>query len=215
MNDRTRILFWDVDTQVDFMHPEGKLYVPGAEKLVFNLDRLSRAAELFGIPVVASADNHTSNDVEISDHPDFRDTFPPHCMSGTPGAERIDETRQDWTLVVGPLSLERSDIESRLAESRPRVLIQKKELDVFTNPNTETVLDLLAPERVVLYGVSTDFCNRYAVEGLLERGVALTVVTDAIEAIDPGQAKTLIADWQNRGVTLRTTAEVLAELSET
>src|SRR2546423_1349478 len=31
-------VLWDVDTQVDFMLPEGKLYVPGAEQLVAALD---------------------------------------------------------------------------------------------------------------------------------------------------------------------------------
>lgn len=33
----SRLLFWDVDTQFDFMHPAGKLYVPGAETIIENL----------------------------------------------------------------------------------------------------------------------------------------------------------------------------------
>ena len=39
-----RVIFWDVDTQVDFMLPGGKLYVPGAEKLLPNLKLLTDAA---------------------------------------------------------------------------------------------------------------------------------------------------------------------------
>jgi nicotinamidase-related amidase len=31
------LLFWDVDTQFDFMHPADKLYVPGAETIISNL----------------------------------------------------------------------------------------------------------------------------------------------------------------------------------
>jgi nicotinamidase-related amidase len=31
------LLFWDVDTQFDFIHPVGKLYVPGAETIISNL----------------------------------------------------------------------------------------------------------------------------------------------------------------------------------
>src|SRR5450759_1232450 len=31
------LLFWDVDTQFDFLHPAGKLYVPGAETIISNL----------------------------------------------------------------------------------------------------------------------------------------------------------------------------------
>ena len=208
-----RILFWDVDTQFDFMHPEGSLYVPGAERLLENLGRLSQAADRHRIPLVASADNHSSDDAEISDQPDFSLTFPPHCMSGSSGAERVEETRQEWTLVLGAERLERPEIESLLGESQPRVLIQKNELDVFSNPNTNTVLEVLAPERVIVYGVATDFCNRCAVEGLLDREIKVTVVTDAIEAIDRQQAEALLADWHERGVLLRTTDELLSELT--
>ena len=36
-----RVLFWDVDTQYDFMRADGKLYVPDAERLIPNLKRLT------------------------------------------------------------------------------------------------------------------------------------------------------------------------------
>ena len=48
----------DVDTQVDFVEPEGALYVPSAEKLKPNFAKLVRAARDAGVPVVASADAH-------------------------------------------------------------------------------------------------------------------------------------------------------------
>ena len=38
------VVFWEVDTQADFMLPGGKLYVPGAEKLLPNIRRLTDAA---------------------------------------------------------------------------------------------------------------------------------------------------------------------------
>ena len=37
---KNRIVLWEVDTQQDFMLPGGKLYVPGAEKIIPNIDRL-------------------------------------------------------------------------------------------------------------------------------------------------------------------------------
>src|ERR1700722_3500717 len=37
-------VFWEVDVQADFMLPGGKLYVPGAEKLLPNIRRLTDAA---------------------------------------------------------------------------------------------------------------------------------------------------------------------------
>ena len=67
----TRVL-WDVDTQRDFMLPEGKLYVPGAEDTASAMARLVAAAREAGLVHVASADDHELTDPEISDDPDLR-----------------------------------------------------------------------------------------------------------------------------------------------
>ena len=61
-----RVVLWDVDTQVDFMLPTGKLYVPGAEETVPAMSRVVAAAREAGIVHVASADDHELNDPEIS-----------------------------------------------------------------------------------------------------------------------------------------------------
>src|SRR5439155_1053023 len=97
-----KIVLWDVDTQRDFMLPEGKLYVPGAEETAPAMARLVGAVREAGVVHVASADDHELTDPEISDEPDFQNTYPPHCLRGTPGAEKIDETKQSDPL---PLSL--------------------------------------------------------------------------------------------------------------
>ena len=80
------MILWDVDTQVDFMLPEGKLYVPGAEETIPAMERLVAAARAAGVVHVASADDHELTDPELSDAPDFLDTYPPHCLRGTSGA---------------------------------------------------------------------------------------------------------------------------------
>ncbi len=59
-------VFWDVDTQGDFMHPDGALYVPGAEEIIPNLGRLTRHAHARGIRIVASADDHVRDHSELS-----------------------------------------------------------------------------------------------------------------------------------------------------
>src|SRR2546425_8358640 len=88
------MILWDVDTQNDFMLPDGKLYVPGAEQTASTMRRLVEAARGAGIVHVASADDHELTDPEISDEPDFRNTYPPHCLRGTRGAQKIAETEQ-------------------------------------------------------------------------------------------------------------------------
>src|SRR5919204_1118398 len=96
-------IVWDVDTQVDFMLPDGKLYVPGAEETAPAMARLVAAAREARIVHVASADDHELTDPEISDSPDFANTYPPHCLRGTRGAEKIIETKQRDPLPLGLL----------------------------------------------------------------------------------------------------------------
>ena len=203
-------VFWDVDTQVDFMLPAGRLYVPGAETIAGNLARLADYAHTSGIRIVASSDNHDPDDEELSDAPDYRDTFPPHCLRGTPGQARIPETALADPLVVEPED-DPSDILARLSNHPGDILFHKHYFDVFTNPSVAPVVEALSVSEVVLYGVALDVCNRYAVEGLLSRfpRIAVTVAVDAVRALDEDDRDTLLGDWSARGVTLVTTSDVV------
>ena len=51
-------IFYDVDTQNDFMNSSGALYVPGAEEIKENLRELAGYAVNKGMPVIASVDRH-------------------------------------------------------------------------------------------------------------------------------------------------------------
>ncbi|MEM7048472.1 MAG: cysteine hydrolase family protein [Acidobacteriota bacterium] len=207
-------LFWDIDTQVDFIHPDGKLYVPTAETLTENLERLTTTALAEGVPIFASADDHELADDEISEQPDFQDTFPPHCMRGTAGAARIAETTVAGARALGPSAIPAEEI-AALLDDRPAVIFLKKTFDVFSNPNTEKLLDALDPARVVVYGVALDICNRYAVEGLLARNRRVTLITDATAAIDSHRGENLLRSWSDRGVELMTCDDFLAENFQT
>lgn len=210
----TPILFWDVDTQIDFMRPDGKLYVPEAEQIESNLERLSRAADEFSIPVVASADDHTEGDAELSDDPDFQETYPPHCMRGSEGVKRVPQTDRSWTAEIEHQPLPDEQLREALDASPARVLIHKKRFDVFTNPNTEQLLNMLDPERIVVYGVALDVCDRYAIDGMLARGYRnITLVTDAAKPIHADQVPALLERWSEAGVEMKTTDELLSELS--
>ena len=206
----TTRVFWDVDTQVDFILPSGKLYVNGAETIVSNLAALTGFAHGNGVRIVASSDNHDPTDDELSDAPDFAETFPPHCLRGTPGQARIPETALRDVLVVEPEDLPASVLE-RLRDHAGDILFHKHYFDVFTNPNVEPVVNALGIDEVVLYGVALDVCNRHAVEGLLSRHpeIEVTVVTDAVRAIDEENRDDLLGDWQRRGVSLARTAQVV------
>ena len=199
-------VLWDVDTQVDFVHPDGKLTVPGAIDAVPAMKRLVEAARAAGIPHVASADDHELTDSELSEEPDYASTYPPHCLRGTRGAAKIAETEQD-----DPVPLALTDVPEKWFRGREFLLL-KKSFDVFTNPNAERLLDLLDPQEIVLFGVATDVCNDAAIRGMLARGRAVTFVEDASRGLDEARTAGCIAAWRQGGVRFATSAEVLGEL---
>jgi len=204
-------ILWDVDTQVDFMEPGGKLYVPGATELLPALERLVDAARAAGIVHVASADDHELTDPEISDVPDYENTYPPHCLRGTRGAEKVLETKQRDPV---PLSLVPfpSGLIGSMIEGRREILLLKKSFNVFTNPNTEALLDALDPDEIVVFGVATDVCDDAAVRGFLARGRAVRFVEDASRGLDEKRTAGCTAAWREQGVEFSTVEEVSASL---
>src|SRR3989449_2305023 len=208
-----RVIFWDVDTQYDFMRADGKLYVPEAEHIMSNLKKLTDYAHGHGIRIVASADDHVMGDPEISDTPDWKNTFPPHCMRGTPGQKKIPETTLRDPLLVEPARTDPRALTGRIRAHTGDILFHKRRFDVFTNENLVTALDVLDPEDIVLYGVATDVCDKAAVEGLLERRphTRVFVVTDAIKGIDKDASEHLLREWGDEGVRLVKTKEVVEE----
>ena len=205
-------MFWDVDTQVDFILPSGSLAVPGAEALLPNLGRLTDAARAAGIPIVHTADDHDPSDPEIAENPDFVETFPAHCLRGTAGAERLPETAA--TPGAADIPPDGAGIDAAEAAAAGEVVLRKNRFDAFSNPAAARLLEALAPERVVVYGVALEVCDRYAVEGMLrlDAGFEIVLVEDAVAALDPGKGAALIEEWRQQGVRVATTDEVLKEI---
>lgn len=199
----TRTIFWNVDTQFDFMRKEGKLYVPDAEKIEPALRRLTGLAASYGLVVVNTADSHDKNSHELSDKPDFATTFPEHCMYGTPGAEFVPATRPspEDTYV---LDWRDRTLDSKLVAAHRNIVLTKDDFDVFHkthgSPHVEAVLDILKPERVFVYGVATNVCVNFAVQGLLDRGKEVYVIADAIKGL-PGIPDPT-AKWVGRGAKM-------------
>jgi nicotinamidase/pyrazinamidase len=204
-------VLWDVDTQVDFVLPGGKLYVPGAEQAITAMAGLVAAAREAGIVHVASADDHELTDPEISDDPDFRNTYPPHCLRGTTGAEKIPETKQADPLPFGLLPIPPGLVPG-VIEGRRELLLLKKNFDVFTNPNTEALLRALEPGEVIVFGVATDVCDDAAILGFLLRGLCVRFVEDAARGLDEERVAACTAVWRDRGVEFTTADEVIRTL---
>jgi len=201
---------WEVDAQADFMVPGGKLYVPGAEKIIPNLQRLVNLARQRRTLLISSADAHNSDD------PEFRD-WPPHCLKGTPGAELIPQGLASRQLIIPN---QRDFSLPRDLGTYDQIILEKNTLDVFDNPNTEALLARLTGTSVTpsgagpdffVFGVVTEFCVRCAAAGLLRRGYRVVLVTDAIKSLDEKKGSEVLDELQSRGARLTSSDEVLAQ----
>jgi nicotinamidase/pyrazinamidase len=176
-----KTVFFDIDTQIDFVYPSGALYVPGAERILPVVAELNRRAPL----VISSMCSHSEDD------PEFK-IYPHHCVAGT-----IGQQKPAMTL------LDKGDCDRQ-------VILEKHELDLFTNPRLGPLLREIGAERCVVYGVVTEICVQLAAFGLLKTGKRVEIVTDAIKALDEAVAREMFTKFGAAGGKLITAAEVIA-----
>src|SRR3984893_14464754 len=184
------VIFWEVDPQADFMLPGGKLYVPGAERLLPNIRKLTNVAREGRVFLVSHGCFHGKDD------PEFK-TFPPHCIKGTASAELVPEALTDRGLTVP----------NDAAASLPRdlspyqqILLEKQTLDIFESRHANELLQRLDPDaEFVVFGVVTEYCVRLAAKGLLERGRRVSIAKDAIETLKPEDGQRAVAELQSLG----------------
>lgn len=199
--DTSNCLFWNIDTQIDFVYPRGKLYVEGAENLRPKWKELTQLAADRTIRVVNTADYHFPNSVELDSSPDYIKTFPEHCMFNSRGADFIKETDPedpvffDWNrkYLITPELFDRNLYRN--------FVIRKDAFDVFAgNPYACTILKHLHPDMVVVYGITTNIGVDAAVRGLVRKVKKVYVVEDAVKGF-PG--KPLPFDsWRRKKVEL-------------
>lgn len=198
-----KTIFWEVDTQADFMLPGGKLYVPGAERLLPNIQRLTDAARQDKVFLVSHGCYHPANDPEFT-------TFPPHCIQGTDGANFVPQALADKILRIpnDPAATIPTDL-----SPYQQILLEKQTLDIFESRHADTLVQRLPRDaNFIVFGVVTEYCVRFAAKGLLDRGRHVSIVQDAIETLSPDAAQNTIAELQALGATFITTADALRSL---
>jgi nicotinamidase/pyrazinamidase len=201
-----KIIFWKVDAQEDFMKPGGKLYVPGAEKLLPNIRRLTDEARQGRVFLVSHGCIHTKDDPEF-------EQFPPHCIRDTAGAKLVAEALTDKYVTIP--NDPAAELPADLTQLQ-QIVLEKETLDIFESRHAETLLQRLPRDaEFIVFGVVTEYCVRLAAKGLLERGRRVAVVSDAIETLDPAEASRTMAELKALGAETITTDEALRRLHET
>jgi nicotinamidase/pyrazinamidase len=204
-------IFYDVDTQRDFILPGGKLYVAGTERIIPALKDVTALARQYRIRIVCSVDRHFPGDPELQRN---GGKYPDHCMDGTEGQKKIDETAP-----LNPLYIENKDLmEAREVEAaiahHGEIVFEKQHFDIFVgNRHAHTIMRLLLEPYadVVIYGVFTEVCVDHAVNMLVGLGPKLHVVSDAIADIGPDAAEVL-RKWKDLGIEMLTLDELKTRL---
>jgi len=174
-----RIVFFDIDTQYDFMKPQGKLYVKDAQEIIPNLKKLTNFADKNKIVIVSSIDVHKKRD------PEFK-IFPAHCLKNSRGAAKIKETKG--------------------AKTR-QLFIDKHTFDVFSNPKTAKILSKF--KLAFVYGVALDYCVKAACLGLLNLGIKTYLIKDATKAVSSKSGCETLRLLKGKGVMFINTKDVI------
>jgi len=189
-----RSVFFDIDTQLDFVSPAGALYAPGAERIVAAVARLNRHAAAAGIGLVSTTDAHAENDPEFAQ-------WPPHCVSGTLGQRKAQATLIENPVVVP----NREGLPDTAGAAQ--IIVEKQMVDVFETRTIAPLIERLGGDRFVIYGVVTEVCVWHAARGLLRLGKPVTIVTDAVEALRPDAGERALAELHKAGAALATVGQ--------
>ena len=197
------VIFWDVDTQFDFMWPEGRLYVPGAENIIDRVSEVRKFALENGYSIIADIDWHSPDNKEISETPDFKRTFPPHCIAGEPGSERVGFLGE---LPIEYVQIEKMDtdaLQKLTCKKQFHIVIRKDSIDVFSNPNTNKLVEIINPKKVVVFGVALDFCVYYVVQGLKRfPDIELYLLKDAVKGLEVRPEQEILDEFRQIGVEI-------------
>jgi nicotinamidase/pyrazinamidase len=156
---KMKTLYLAVDMQKDFMDHDGALYVTGSEEIKSNIKKLATKMDKIATHKFYTMDWHEEDDSELSDNPDFKTTFPPHCIAGTKGA---------W-LIPQAIGEDTYPDENDFLDDRTLVFY-KNEFSVFKgNEDFLNSLNAFAYfDKIYIAGVVWEFCVTAVIEGLLK-----------------------------------------------
>lgn len=153
-----------LDVQRDFL-PGGSLGVAGGQAVIPVLNRCSDACMRHGLPIFASRDWHPPN------HCSFLargGPWPPHCVAGSPGAQ----FGPDLLLPPGTEVISKATTPDAEAYS------------AFDGTDLALMLRERGCRRVILGGLTTDYCVRASALDALREGFEVVVLQDAVRAVD-------------------------------
>jgi nicotinamidase/pyrazinamidase len=197
---KNKTVFVDIDTQFDFMNPNGALYVQDAEEIIDNIKRLFAYAKEHKIKILSSTDAHKADD------PEFK-LFPPHCVKNTPGNQKIEASTCKDNIII-------ENVEQDITESmldHEQIIVEGQTFDIFESINTDEIVKKLDAHNYLVFGVATDYCVKAAVLGFLGRDYNVSLVTDAAKAITKEGEEKALREMKDAGTVFTTTEDIIAQ----
>jgi len=158
-----------VDVQHDFC-PGGALAVPEGDQVIPVLRRLAERFDALGRPVYASRDWHPPDSTHFEVN---GGVWPVHCVQGTDGARLRGDLRLPGSAMIVTKGHRRNDegYSAIVGEVGGRGTLLED-------------LQARGIDHLVVGGLATDYCVKHSVLDALRNGIAVTVLTDAIRAVD-------------------------------
>lgn len=196
------ILLWECGGQHDLADIEGRLYVPGTTSIRPRLGYLARWAREKSVPRLLMLVTHKEGDPDLATgKPDYKTTFPPHCIAGTDGWKPIPETAPLKALEIPREPHAERPIRESLRIHKGEILLEVAGFDPWAHPTVGLILESVAPEKVAVYGLPADKAIAAVVNGLLDRGLPVILVEDAVKSFDGKAWDQIKAGWAEKGVT--------------
>ncbi|MET0448573.1 MAG: isochorismatase family protein [Aeromicrobium sp.] len=174
-----------VDVQNDFCEG-GSLAVAGGAQVAADVAELI-ASGSYGT-VVATRDHHVDPGPHFSETPDFVDSWPPHCVVGTPGEQfhpPLDPSLFEETFYKGQFSAAYSGFEGASA----------------TGVSLADWLRGRGIEQVDVCGIATDHCVRATALDAAREGLEVRVLVGLTAAVTPASLPALQTEWTDAGVS--------------
>jgi len=174
------------DIQNDFL-PGGTLAVPDADQVILPLNQAVQAFASQGLPVFATRDWHPENHCSFYQQ---GGPWPPHCVAGTFGAE------------FSSVLLLPSDVELVSKATQP----DQEAYSSFRGTDLDERLRARGVTRIIIGGLTTEYCVLNTVRDAVQRGYKVVVLMDTVRAVDvhPEDGSTALAEMQKLGATLIT-----------
>ena len=126
----------------------------------------------------------------------------PHCMAHQSGCERIGYLGEIPIDYLNTKKIHPAQLKNLIDKDQFHIVIRGTSVDIFKNPNTAILLNLIEPKVIIVFGVALDVCVRHAIEGLIHRNKSnIILLVNAVKSMAKDR-RPILRQFATKGVIL-------------